>query len=551
MQQMKKITLCFFMFSLLSLVPNYTLAQEGANSSMTDDATFDDPFVNSFLDEHQSEGIIFRQTPAQMAQQIINALQLVNGINILKEDLICKTNPINKRNILDYPFVLQEKLCYAFNWTLGFDFFYNQTSRAFFTQNCDNISGTFAFKSQSLLDALSQSIALVQQLIPKFTIDPFNVLPLFENGTAQDRRLGFIFKGIREFRWVNFRFMLPLYYNERNFYFTDDERQKLEAQLGALSPDQQACFQKQHLISDQLGIGDTRLMFDFKLKETDDYALRGGFYATLPTAAAFVSGIAGSKFDKCAPRPTFSFEQLFACANDATPEEIKQCSSQIVQLFLTQALDSFSANILQTNLGYEGHIGLGVWFNTRHILDIFIHREWASNLTWLNNLFLEYLCPGDEKRFFILPVNPQDFAQRDFTKESQAIDNLAFLDMEIVNRVIPFVFNTNVHPGVVFEWTSKFQYEVDRWGFNFGADFWLQGREYFSDIHGPKTLVSKVNIANAQLPLAYQGKLLAGGLYKMERETRDWVLGFFGDYTFASSGIGKDFTVGFNLEANF
>lgn len=550
---MKKFKLCFLTLSLLTLAPSIAYAQDEVMSSFNDDNTFDDPFVNSFLDEHQSEGIIFRQTPAETAQNIIDTLNTVNGINILKENLICRTNPLNKRNILDYPFVMQEKLCYAFNWTLGFDFFYNETSRAFFTQNCDNISGTFAFKSQSLLDALSQSLSLVQQIIPKFTIDPFSVLPLFENGTAQNRRLGFIFKGIREFRWVNFRFMLPLYYNERNFYFTNDERQLLEAQLGALSPDQQACFQKQHLISDQLGIGDTRLMFDFKFKETDDYSLRGGFYTTLPTAAAFVSGIAGSKFDKCAPRPTFSFEQLFACATDATatPEEIKQCSSQIVQQFLTQALDSFSANTLQTNLGYEGHIGLGVWFNTRHILDIFIHRAWASNLTWLNNLFLQYLCPGDEKRFFILPVNQQDFASRNFNSQAQAVDNLAFLDVEIVNRVIPFVFNTNVHPGVVFEWTTKFQYEVDRWGFNFGADFWLQGREHFSEICGSQAIISQVIVPNAQLPLAYQGRLLAGGLYKMERETRDWVLGFFGDYAFATSGIGKDFTVGFNLEANF
>lgn len=550
MQHMKKIKVCFLYICLISAIP-FIHAQEAPGALTTENDPFDDPFVNSFLDEHQNEGIIFRQTPSENAQAIINSLIAINGINILKENLICRTNPLNKRNILDYPFILQEKLCYAFDWTLGFDFFYNQTSRAFFTQNCDNISGTFAFKSQSLIDALTQSISVIQQIIPKFTVDPFKVLPLFENGTAQDRRLGFIFKGLREFRWVNFRFMLPLYYNERNFYFTDEERQLLEAQLGALSPDQQSCFQKQHLISDQLGIGDTRLMVDFNLKECDDFAIRGGFYVTLPTAVAFVSGIAGSKFDKCAPRPIFSFEQLFACANDATPEEIKQCSTQIIQTFLTQALDHFSANILQTNLGYEGHIGLGAWLNTRHVLDMIIHRKWASNLTWLNNFFIEYLCPGDEKRFFILPVNQQDFDSRNFEDQSQAIDNLAFLDMELVNRVIPYTFTTNVHPGFVLEWTSKFQYEADRWGFNIGADFWLQGKEKFTDIHGPNTLVSKVIIPNAQLPLAYQGKILGGILYKMERETRDWMLAFFADYTFASSGIGKDFTLGFNLDANF
>jgi hypothetical protein len=554
MQHKKKIKYCLLFVMLLSAP--LAVIKAGEPSSFAGNALFDDPQVNIFLDEHQGQTIIFRQTPAEHAQDIIDVLLGLGAIDILQEDLICRTNPLNKRNILDYPIFFPQKLDYAFNWTLGAHFFYNQTSRAFFSQFCDNISTTFAFKSQSLLEKITQSIPKIRELFKNFTVDPISVLALFENGTAQERRLGFIFHGERQFRFAHFRFFLPVMYLERNFYFTDEERSKLESQLGALSPDQQAIFQKQHLISDRIGIGDTRLELDFSVTECEEWAIRVGALTTIPTAVAFAKGFIGSGFDKCCPRPTFNFEDLFACipAGDPTPEQLnnaRDCTTNLLRCFLLQTMDTFSANVLETNLGYEGHFGLGPLLRTRHSLDMIIHRPWASQVTWLNYLNVQYLFQADEKRFFIERPNIEEFNSRDFNDPSQSISNLAFLDEQVVNRVIPFCFTTTVYPGFVVEWVSKFQFEFERWGFNYGTDFWLQGKEKICNIRAPIRILNNLDINAAVLPLAIQGKLFATALYKIERETRDWVLSFNGDYTFASTGIGKDFTLAFNFETNF
>ncbi len=554
MQHMKNIKYCLFI--LLLSVPFTKIKAEETISFGNNNDMFDDPQVNLFLDEHQGQTIIFRQTSAEHAQEIIDVLLGLGAIDILQEDLICRTNPLNKRNILDYPIFLPQKLEYAFNWTLGTHFFYNQTSRTFFSQFCDNISSTFAFKSQSLIEKITNSIPTIREIFANFTVDPISVLSLFENGTAQERRLGFIFHGQRQFRCANFRFLLPIIYLERNFYFTDEERNKLETQLGALNPDQQEKFQKQHLISDRIGIGDTRLELDFSVQECDEWSLRTGAYATLPTAVAFAKGFVGSGFDKCCPRPIFNFEDLFACipAGDPSPEQLnnaRDCTTNLLRCFFLQALDTFSANVLETNLGYEGHFGLGGLVRTRHNLDMVIHRPWASHITWLNNITLEYLFLADEKRFFIERPNKEEFSSRDFTDPSQSISNLAFLDEQVVNRIIPFCLTTTVYPGFVFEWVSKFQFEFERWGFNYGTDFWLQGKEKLCNIRAPERILKNLDVNAALLPMAIQGKLFATALYKIERETRDWVLSFNGDYTFASTGIGKDFTLAFNLETNF
>lgn len=550
MQRMKKLNYFMLSLQLLLVLPLSINAVDDhieISGSIFKDDVFDNPSVNKILESPESQDKGPTITPAQKAQCIIELLLALNAIPLLEEDLYCRTNPLNKRNILDYPEFYPMKLDYAFKWTFGGHLFYNQTSRTFFTSKCDAFSSYLAIRNETLLEKITEVLGK----LPLLTKDPVLLFPLFENGTCQERRAGIMFHAERQSRFVNLQLRLPFYYLERNFFFTDEELQAIEQELGAASPEQQHAFRKKHVISDKIGLGDARIDLLFNAHEEDDWAIYPGLRCTLPTAVAWAKGLYGNSFDKCRNRPTFSFFDLFPTdLPDCSPELLAN-SITIVRDFLKDALDTLAANLLDTNLGNEGHFGLGILLRSRNVMDTMINREWASHMTWLNYLSLEYLCPADEKRFFIQRANPAEFNLERFTDESQSLTNLAFLEQELVNRLFPYPFSTKVKPGVIFEWTSKFQYELECWGVNFGTDLWLKGKEKLSDFCCQDKLASQVDLDAAVLPLAFQAKILAGAFYKAERPTRDWTLGVQGDYSFASRGIGRDFTITFNLEANF
>ena len=271
--------------------------------------------------------------------------------------------------------------------------------------------------------------------------------------------------------------------------------------------------------------------------------------ATIPTAVALVKGLKGHHFDKSQPIPEFNFFDIFDC--DTNAEMLQENGIAVAQRFLTAALDHLAANVLDTKLGNGGHFGIGALLNTQNNLGLIFNRNWAHHLTWVNRVALEYLLPCNEKRFYIIPPDIQGFNQRDFLDPAQALSNLTFVEQQLVNRLFPRVFNTTVFPGFMFQWNTKAQFEGKRWGFSFGTDLWLQGREKLINIDATPRFCNNFNKQCAQLPLALQNKILGSLYYKIERDTRDWTLGLNGDYTLASRGIGKDYTLTFNVEANF
>jgi hypothetical protein len=488
--------------------------------------------------------------PQEIAQNLIDIIVQFNGLAFLQEDLYLRTNPLNERSLLDYPFIfVPQKLYYNSDWILGANLFYNQTTRSWFTRNCDNFSAYLAVSSPTLIEKLSLLVSQIQPIIPGFNLDPTIVLPLFENGTVQERRLGLMFHAMRQFKSANLRFMMPFYYLERNYFFTQEEKEDIEKELGAMNPEQQEIFQSQHLISDKVGLGDARLEIDFLVRDCDTHYIRLGSYLTIPTAVPLIQGLKGAHFDPCSQRSDFNLIDIFPCGAD--PMSIKDQATQSIQKFLTQTLDLLSANVLDSPLGNGGHFGLAGTINTKNNFDLFFKRHWASQLAWINKISLEYLFPGTEKRFFVARPNTAEFTSRNFMDEDQALSNLAFLNQELINRFMPYVCNAFISPGIVFHWLSKAQYEGEKWSFDFGADFWVKGKESFRNVQAPPKLLALLELPKANLPLATQMKLLTGFYYKLERQTHDWIFALNGDYSVLSRGIGRDFMITFNFESNF
>lgn len=539
----------FALCSLISLsTVQYSNANDFENFSDNLDLMEDDPALDDIpiLSSNQT-----RTTPSD----IISALLAFGGVELLQHDIFLRTNPIVKRSLLDYPFFCSPvKPQYTYCWDVGAHLFYNQTSRCNFTADSTCINSYLNIADQDLLDAIGDFANKIREFIPRFTTDPLNILPLFNNATVQDRRIGFMFHALRQADWGKFRIYLPLYYQERNFFLTDTERESIERELGALTYDQQQKFQKEHLISDKFGFGDTRMNFDFEIYNHKDFTVQLGVQATIPTAVALVKGIKGSDFDKCPSRPNFSFESFFDIVDEFAddPTRIKEETTKILQDFFLGTLDVMAANLLETSLGNDGHFGLGAVITTDTYLNTFIHRAWADNIYLNTRTSLEYLFPGYERRFFVAKVDFAEFNKRNFEDLDPivAAANLAFLDVEFVNRFYPYCCRTIVNPGLVLHSLAKGGYEGDSWGFDTGIDFWLQGKEKIGK-PSLKALSNCCTLDSAQAPLAYQGKIFGSFLIKANRENYEWIVSFNGDYTVFRSGIGKDFTISLNLENNF
>ena len=68
--------------------------------------------INDFLSNNQ---LTFTRTTAT-ADNVINVIQDLNALNLFQEDIFLRTNPLNKRNILNNPLAMLDKKYTSNNW---------------------------------------------------------------------------------------------------------------------------------------------------------------------------------------------------------------------------------------------------------------------------------------------------------------------------------------------------------------------------------------------------------------------------------------------------
>ena len=128
---------------------------------------------------------------------------------------------------------------------------------------------------------------------------------------------------------------------------------------------------------------------------------------------------------------------------------------------------------------------------------------------------------------------------------------LTFLEDQLTQKFFPFALHTRVWPGFVFRWTTKAHYEGLRWGLEMGTDTWVQAKEHLSHIKKPKNIPQDLNVKISRKPIAYQWKVFGSIFYKYDGNNSNWVFGLSGDYSFAYTGIGSDYTMAFVIEKHF
>lgn len=537
----KSIIIVFLLFA--GLCNNHTYAQD-------DFSDFDE---DAFLSEQEADQS--RACPTPPAPIAALAVQL--GLDqLLQENFYLGTYPLNARSLLTLPIFLPLRdpaACYG--WTVGSHLFWNQTSSMFFTRKSSALCSYLGINEPGLLDKLS-AITIIESL----GVKPEKILPLFKNMTINERRLGFMLHAQRQYERLGVRITTPVYYFERNFFLTEQEKTAIEDALGQTTDAEQMEFARKHLICDKIGLGDTRVVVDYKICPDALINSAAGLFFTVPTAVPFASGLLGSSFNKDCKPPVLNFVQLFDLVVCEGEQGIEK-AQKIGENFVLGALDTFSAVVLNRPLGNYGHFGIGGQYTSQTPLHLFVKRAWAEQVVFKSRISLEYFLPAMEKRFFIQCNKAADFAAMGLNRPKEQIlaqinsdpayaqQVLAFLEKELTEKFYPFPFQAKVWPGVAFQWTSKACYEANKWGIYLGTDTWARTGEKITHVKNQN--VPNLTVSKAQQHFNYQSKMFGGLYYKMARKNKDITLSLNADDTVISSGIGQDFTVSLNLEINF
>lgn len=569
--KMKKLTIVKFCycFSLVLLLCNAVVRAEEDTSGNFDFMTnLNDPDTDAFVADANFEGMKRTFDPTNIAVLLV---QTFNAPCLLSDNLYKYTYPLNHKSIIDVPAFFPARDSKRRS-NFGMSLFFDQTWRMYFTQHCDAIQSYIALCSPQLLDRLSQCAECVQD----FNMDPADFLPLLRNIAVQDRQTGMMLHGDKQFGTLRLHVHVPVFYQERNYYMTEDERNCLinffAADSGSEKPCAQSCTTDQHyvgahankdnpvdmalvqnfLVGDRFGVGDMRIHLDWELIRRYYYKLSLGFVATIPTAFAFKKGLLGSSFeDACTPKD-FSIAALI----DAGQNQNAEKATALGLAFATGAFRALSHNLLDSGLGYGNHVGLGVSYATKGRLSFIIQRPWAHHVKMCSRMILQYYTPGMETRSFVENKNPADYAAENFNIDRlendsvYAQERLDFINEKFIQELYPFQLRTMVCPGFILQSTSGYYFEYRGWKAQLGGDFWAKSGESFGKICTPPGTPPLI-ISCAKRPAAIQSRIHGLLAYSIPGVLSSWTISLYGDKTYWSKGIGKDFNVVFNVECNF
>lgn len=547
---MKCLYSLLFIFFVVAIIPTYT--NDHRSGCDVDFDFCENPEIAAII--NQTAWNIERECDkANAAATLIES----GVIPLLQEPFFARSNNINSRSLLDYPEFLpfrhdQDKkgfMAYAF---------YNQTSRCHFTKDSTNICSYLAITEPGFMEALKNILDTISTLKPE--LDPnklLNILGLFTPFTVQERRLGLMFCGKQKFRHWHGQIFVPLYYLERNHFVDDATRIELENAVAELTgvpvsqvdQQEQTKFQDAHFISDKLGIGDTRFMIDHPVIKRVNWTMRVGGLMTIPTAIALTKGLKGTSFCRITNPQPLDICGLISTA--VSNPETSLATTQAMQWGLS-ALDNVNAILLDSPLGNNGHLELGVYTKNKFPVSRYLDTRWCRDFVWRNFTALQYQLPAWETRSFIIPVDYKAFAQQNFDPsgsdtEVQVIgqQNYNFIIDQLNARLFPIALRAKVHPSFILRMCSNLCYEKPSGGFTLGTDTWIRAGEYITKIQAPCGILSQVDKTRcfAQAPFAFQSKIYGSAFFKRKKENRVWAVGIAGDYTYWTIGIGKDFSL--------
>jgi hypothetical protein len=482
---------------------------------------------------------------------------LINVPRILQENLYRHTTgPVTRRSLLDQPALKPDWLAIdCWSWT-G-QLFYNYTPHVFFTENSPFIRDYLDLTNENIVSELSEVIERLE--ITKANIP--EILGFFSTIKLQQHRAGLMLGLSKVFQHWAFDVRIPVYYLLEHFFLTKAEIERIEnstfvQELQPTGKGPSGCdeneakirnFVLQHLVSDRVGFGDTRLSLNCYAYESKRSNLWLGLRTTIPTAVTFRSALLGGEFARCSDVPPFDIFHLFnvALCMGNTPVEKTLANIELQNLvtdFLVGALDRLSNILIETPLGNGGHFGAGPELTFRYQFnDYFSMHTYAA---------VEGFAKHKERRFFLVAKNPEDF-NRDWRNESMATQNLSFLNQQVINTLFPLGVSIEVKPGLIAQISHSFRYDTQHWHASLGFDYWRQGAEKFGALLTPTDM--PLVLRKGLRPAAQQGKIFGSfGYYGYPlNHCFGWhILGNV-DASVFNKGIGENFTISILLGMDF
>jgi hypothetical protein len=483
-------------------------------------------------------------------------LPVINVPHILKHNIyLHTTGPVTRRSLLDEPAL--QLYCFDNDYiSLTVEPFFNYTPLVYFTKNSPYIRSYIDLTNQNIINELARAKFNIGELIgQEIDIDVPGLLGLFHFIKLRQYRTGAMLGFCKQYPKFNISFFLPLYYLVEHFHLTQEEIERIENNsfFQTDEPAVASCtdgiaeeFGYQHLVSDRFGFGDSRFIASLNIYESSCSELWLGLQVTAPTARTLASGILGATFKPCAPAPQFNIKKLFNlafCFNEGSPQKIhgEPVVQQMINSFLIGTLDRLSTILINTPLGNGHHWGFGPQLDFRYQFS----DCWSAH----TYAVVEGFSTHTERRFFLVRKDPEEF-DRNYRIESEAEENLSFLNTQIINTFFPVGVCIGVHPGQIIKLRQSFMYDTAHWHACLGFDYWRQGREYLS---ATRLEYTELAIEKGLRPTAQQGKIFGAlGYYSVaHHHCFAWNVQLKFDATVFNSGIGADYTFGISVGLDF
>lgn len=491
----------------------------------------------SEITEHAPQGPL-KRIPKDEAVAALTGF--VNAQEILQEPLYYRSNPVGRRNIIDVSIFQQfSSFTRIPSKIIEFTPFYTQTYKEYYFNEHESIDHYLNIKQETLVD-----------VVDRFELTSFDlpeILSLFSKIKLQERNAGFMFGFTKATDFYAFAFRIPFYWTEHNFYLNKKEQNAI-INHPAFADFKGDFFEyaQQHLISDALALGDTKVQIEFLCKKSRKYQLSLGGRATLPTRVRLKKGLLGNYFNINAPRYSFNlYTDLLKIPTDLTaPTDAEKATLTTNAVALTDAIiDRLSTMLLEQGNENNHHFGIGIF---GHSVMRFNEKFSLSSLS-----SIEALLPSTEKRFYIIKNNNAAFNAFNWDDITVQIDEkLTFLDKQFKEKFFLPVYPTHVFPGFIFQNTSALTHHCHTWDFIVGADFWLQTKEHLGRITTPSSdITDSLQVETAQRKQLYQSGIWLAA--EKHPSSSGWQWGGKIGWTNVSSGIGKDISIAFHFEKIF
>lgn len=499
---------------------------------------------------------------ANLWVMLLDNLKAVAGLDIAElfdQDFYKATHVPNYRNVLNFPSNFITSYQAPDNQQLTFHFFFNQYFKKNFTKDQTNtlskhktlyedgrrVGSYLNIENGTILSFLDTATKTDGIIPPNLNaLKSINFPLIFQtiaSAKLEQRRAGMIAHYYKEVTpKVSFEAKLPFHYEITNVNFTNEEKKLLERELADFQGSEfdEVEFGKQHLIMDALGTGTLDLTLKRTMWETSNTDLQLGVSLFVPTDRRWVTGLYGTYFTPTDQQPVLRVCDIV----NTTQMTLHSDAKEKLENFFYGALNHFSANVLQCQMGYNEHLALAV--------KMLPYWQVNERLQFNGVYIIEYLVPHEHPRFYIYEEGDVPFSTQ-FNNTTDPEEKISLLEEKLTERLFPRVFTTRVAPGFILNTVSNLQWTRNNWNYTIGYNAWYRTGEKLTNIQAPEEDLKRLNICKATVDSASQLKLFGKIHRTFETKKHDVSFSFYGNMTVWNDNLGNDFTLGISFDKRF